>query len=212
METTKNLDCVFFNSLVCSDLFVGTTYPILLILVPLFLLIIGGYWQHKRGIAQAAKRQDQAEAARLLKLMHMVKDYSFRRTPIVCSTKDEKLYYEKVLREYNNVGRKVEYIERKKEQSSHQYQAVKAQFTRYYCAAHRDVIRMGEENAGLYWDGLIKKGLLDYLSTPKGPNWEASQKYILEVTKYLVKNDKPRPSDQAKQKLALDIMPSDRIG
>lgn len=69
-----------------------------------------------------------------------------------------------------------------------------------------------EENASRYWNKPLKKNLLDYLDTPKGPNWEASKKYLEEVTEYLVEHDRPRPSDQAKQKLVLDIMPSDRIG
>lgn len=212
MQTTDKVDYVFFNSLVCSDLFSGTTYPVFLVLVPLFLLIIGGYFQRNRRLDLAEGQAHRVEAARLRTLMHKVKDYSFRRTPLVCSTTYEVAYYKNVLKHYNNVGRHIELVERNKSQSNHQYEAMKVQFYQHYCATNKDMIKEGERNAGCYWEELDRKGLLDFLGMKKTENWEASKKYMEEITAYLVKNDEPRPSDQAKQKLALDIMPSDRIG
>jgi hypothetical protein len=212
MQTTDNLNCVFFNYLVCSDLVDGTTYPVLLVLVPLFLLIIGVYWNYNRSLEEADLETHRAEAARLRALMHHVKDYSFRRTPLICSTTYQVTYYNNVLKNYNNVGRCVELVEMNKSQDNHQHAASKVQLSKHYCSLHSDMIKEGERNANHYWDELIREGLLDYLQTPKGPNWEKSKEYIEEVTAYLVLNDRPRPSDQAKKKLVLDVMPSNRIG
>jgi hypothetical protein len=212
METTFYLDCVLFNSLVCSDLFNGTTYPVLLILAPLFILVIGQYLDPKKRADQERILIEQSEGIVLRTLMLKVMDISFRRTPIVCSTSYEEAYYKNLFKHYNNVGRCVELIERKRTETNHEYAAIKDRFNDYYCSVHKDLIDVGEANAGQYWDQLIKDGLLDYCKTPKGPKWEISKKYIDNVTKYIIENDRPRPSDQAKKKLVLDVMPSDRIG
>lgn len=212
MGTTDKVDCVFFNSLVCSDLMSGTTYPVLLILVPLLVLIIGAYWSHKRALEQAVLEEHRAEAAALKKLLRKALDFSFQRTPLICSTEYEVKYYKDVLKAYNNRGRIVELVERIKTQNNHQHAASKVQMYQWHYSKEFEVVEMGKENFSEHWDNLIRKGLLDYLKTPKGPNWKKSKEYIDRVTEYLIENDRPRPSDQAKKKLVLDVMPSDRIG
>jgi hypothetical protein len=212
METTGKVDCVFFNYLICSDLVGGTTYPVLLLLVPLLVLIIGAYWNHKRGLEEIDLEAHRAEASRLEHLLRKALDFSFQRTPLICATEYEVKYYKDVLKAYNNRGRIVELVGRIKTQNNHEHAASKAQTYRFHYSREFEVIEMGQENFNKHWDHLINKGLLDYLKTPKGSNWEKSKEYIDKATEYLVENDRPRPSDQAKKKLVLDIMSSDRIG
>lgn len=213
VQTTKKLDCVFFNLLVCSDLVGETTFYLFLILVLLFIIIIVACYFHlKWEQKQQAYQAHHKEADRLRKLMYKVMDFSFRRYPIVCSTEAEKRYYEKLLKHYNNQGRKVELIEPKLNQNAHYHQAIKAEFARNYIARNKDMVVIGDLNAEQYWEKLILEGLLDYLKNPKGENWEASKAYIEDVTNYLIENPRPTVTDQAKRKLVLEVMPSSRIG
>lgn len=212
MQTTNNLDYVFFNLLIYSSSLLETTYPIFLVLLPLLVLIIGAYWSKKRNKKLAEIEAHRVEVSRLRNLLHKVKDYSFRRIPFICATTYEVKYYKEVLKYYSNVGRVVELVEHTEGQDFYLYSEIKTSTFRHHCAVQKDMIREGEENACRYWDGLERNGLLDYLKTPKGPNWEKSKKYIEEITAYLVEHDRPRPRDQAKKKLVMDVMPSHRIG
>lgn len=212
IQTTKKLDCVFFNALICSDLVGETTFSMFLVLAPLFFLILGGYFKMKREQAKQIQKAHELEADRLRMLLHRVKDFSFRRSPIICSTEAEKRYYKKLLRHYNNQGREVNLVERKLHQNRLQHEASKAELATNYSALNKDMIIEGDLNAKAYWEYLKRKGFLDYLKNPKGENWEASKAYIEDVTKYLIENPRPTVTDQAKQKLVLDVMPSNRIG
>lgn len=210
-QTTVKLDSVFFSLLVFSDLTLNTTWSIFLILIPLLIVLLVQYFRRQQLKQQQVREVRQQEIRQLRKLMHLVCNYSFRREPLICKTKVEQTYYKEILKHYNNRGRKVELIERQKQQSAHQHHALCQQFNEYYYALHEHDIKEGRLRAETYWKGLIKAGLLDYLSTPKGSKWQASQNYIHTVTQYLVNNPRPTSRDQAKQKFALDALPGETI-
>ncbi|BDS12766.1 hypothetical protein [Aureispira anguillae] len=210
-QTTEKLHCVFFNSLICSDLGLNATPSLLLLLAPLLMLMLWGWLKGKWLKEQQEHLAHQQEADRLRKLMYQVKNLSFQREPLICTTKVEATYYKDLLKHFNNRGRTVELIERKLNQSSHQHAASRSRFNEHYYSTHKHKIAEGQQRAREYWEGLIEAGLLDYLSSPKGANWEASKAYIEAVTAYLVANPKPKASDQAKQKLALDLLTSNTI-
>ena len=199
---------VFFTFLLFSDLDSQTTFSILLILTPLLVLAIGGYLRSEYKRVQAENLAHRDEAAKLHFQMTRVANLSFRREPILCSSHKEVIYYEKVLKHYNNVGRTVHLIEYKKNQNRFQHWNTIEEYRRSYLKANRYEIAEGKERMQGFWNKLKKRGLLDYLHTPKKENWLESKAYIYSVIEFLRENPRPTDSDQARSKYVMDLMPS----
>lgn len=206
-ETTGNVKNVFPISLILISVSSETTFSVFLILVPVLVLSILGYVRHKWGIYVAEQMLHKDEVSLLYFQFTQVCNLSFRREPIICNSEIEVTYFKKLLKYYNNQGRDVIAIERKKGQSPTQHWESKEIYKRQYESANRYAIREGRENASRHWTQFQDRNLLDYLSTPKKENWKESEEFIYSAVDFYLENSAPSVGDQARQKYLMNLIP-----
>lgn len=205
-ENTEISKSVLSCFLIFSNLGNQSTMPFFLVLLPIVVLAIWGFFKKEMAASNDRKRIHDAEVSQLHFLFVRAFNLSYRREPIVVHSEIEERYYNSLLAHYNNQGRFVYVIEAKPGQSANSLFDEKENMNRAYCLANAEMIIQANKRAQDKWKELEEMGLLDYLyfNRQHRGNWERSKAFLYDAVAKL--QTQPNGKDYARTKFIENLI------
>lgn len=196
---------VFPNWLIFLVVANQSTHSTILVLSPLLLLAVVGYVKIEYDKWKRDLEEHRTKVSFLKIEWGHVFDLSFRKYPLFVESEKEKIHYEKLLKHYNNSSRDVIVIERGYRQSAWEHELEREGYEKAYCSANRQMLDEAEANSTRIWNELQVNGYFDYLSAPKGKNWEMSKHYIEKHVEFYRQNPMPVKDTARKKEILTDL-------